>query len=117
MCDFNGDYYEGDQYMGDNFGDDGFGDNMEDTYGEHLDESEPEDVLDDELEPELDEPPIEDEPDRDIDECDRFTGKDAFFIGGAFGLGYHIGLEESERRKLGRFKNKNYQANYKYWML
>ena len=82
MCDFDDDYGE--------FGDDGFmDDGMEDSFGEHLDDYEPEEAL------------IEDNPVRDEPDCDRFTGRDAFILGGAMGWAYEEGLEEGrmERRK------------------
>ena len=85
MCDFDDDYGE--------FEDDGFmEDEMEDTYGEHLDDYEPEDAL------------IENDPVRDEPDCDRFTGRDAFILGGAMGWAYEEGLEEGRRKRRKRKK-------------
>ena len=85
MCDFDDDYGE--------FEDDGFmGDDFEDTYGEHLDEFEPEEAL------------IEDNPVRDEPDCDKFTGRDAFILGGAMGWAYEEGLEEGRRKRRKRKK-------------
>jgi hypothetical protein len=96
MCDFDDDYGE--------FEDDGFmDDEMEDTYGEHRDEFEPEDAFDEEP------PVIEDEPVRDESECDRFTGRDAFILGGAMGWAYEEGLEE--RRWIRRKRIKKTDSN------
>ena len=48
--------------------------------------------FEDELESEIDEEPV-----LDKSECDRFTDKDAFILGGAMGLVYEMGLEEWRR--------------------
>ena len=91
MCDYDDDYGE--------FEDDGFmEDQMEDSYGEHLDDSEPEDALNEE-------PPIEHDSVRDEPDCDRFTGRDAFILGGAMGWAYEEGLEEGRRERRKRRKN------------
>ena len=81
MCDFYDDFdgeFEDDGFMGDDF---------EDTYGEHLDDYEPE------------EPLSLDELNQDGSECDRFTGRDAFILGGAMGWAYEEGLEERRKRR------------------
>ena len=86
MCDFNDDYGE--------FEDDGFmDDEMEDSYGEHLDDYEPEEAL------------IEDNPVRDEPDCDRFTGRDAFILGGTMGWAYEEGLEDGRRERRKRRRN------------
>ena len=92
MCDFDDDYGE--------FGDDGFmDDEMEDSYGEHLDDYEPENVFDEEP------PIIEEESVSDETECDRFTGRDAFILGSAMGWAYEEGLEEGRQKRRKRGKN------------
>ena len=91
MCDFDDDYGE--------FGDDGFmDDEMEDSYGERLDDYEPEGVFDEES-------PIEHDPIHDEPDCDRFTGRDAFILGGAMGWAYEEGLEEGRQERRKRRKN------------
>ena len=92
MCDID-DYGE--------FDDDGFLENdFEDTYGEHLEEFEPEESFEDEVESKIDEEPtIDGEPAQDESECDKFTGKDAFILGGAMGWAYTEGMEERQRKK------------------
>jgi len=85
MCDYIDDFdgeFEDDGFM------DGFmDDNFEDTYGEHLDEFEPEEAL------------IEDNPVRDEPDCDRFTGRDALILGGAMGWAYEEGLDEGRWKR------------------
>lgn len=68
-----------------------FEDEAEDTYGEHLDELEPEESY-------------EDESAQDASDCDEFTGKDAFILGGAMGWAYEEGLEERQRKRRKRKK-------------
>ncbi len=101
--DFDDDYGE--------FEDDGFmEDDFEDTYGEHLDDCEPDESMDDELGPEIDrEPLLENEPIPDEFECDKFTGRDAFILGGAMGWAYEEGLEEGRRKR--RKQRKNSDSN------
>ena len=81
MDDFLDDFDEGDFMDGDSF-DDFFDENFES-----------EDCFEDDQE-------VPDEPDGAELQEDGFSAREAFFFGAAIGLGYELGLEESERQRL-----------------
>ncbi len=66
-----------------------------------------EDQCDDEIEPDPLEDDEFDEPDQTESNDDDFTGKDAFFLGGAMGWAYGEGFQDAIRqRRMRKIKKK-----------
>jgi len=82
-----------------------FFDNFDDDFdeGEFMDEDSFEESFEEELEIDdtLDgDNKSDDEPEQAESEEDKFTAKDAFFLGSAMGWAYEEGMEERKRRNL-----------------